>query len=230
MGQFWAQKFLNNLRLGQLMWCGVVRCVVCGVCSRFSWVRPRFAPPSVGPPSPPPDRPKFRVFSSPATIFVHYFLSLWGSSRGILVVCVGGDPQMCTFGLSKMCTFQGPHHQNSTRRPQEREERKKIVERGKSAKFWAPTLRGPTLRGPTLRGLVFAHPGGREGGGKIGPVAKISIRFVGPKSKKRPHRPKSNWPESNGPKSSVPQPVPSSLLVAAVQTPLHSVATHDAST
>ena len=42
------------------------------------------------------------------------------------------------------------YHQNSTRRPQEREERKKIVAReGKTnAKFGAPTLRGPTIRAP----------------------------------------------------------------------------------
>ena len=61
------------------------------------------------------------------------------------------------------------HHQNSTKGPQERERRKKIVteEGKKSAKFWTPhpsgpnhleqhpsgpQIRHPTLRGPTLRG------------------------------------------------------------------------------
>ena len=43
------------------------------------------------------------------------------------------------------------HHQNSTKGPQEKEERKLWREEGKkSAKFWAPTLRGPTLRGSTF--------------------------------------------------------------------------------
>ena len=52
---------------------------------------------------PPPDRPTFSVFvPSPAPIFA-LFLSLWGSSRGILVVFESRDPQMRTFvvlGLS----------------------------------------------------------------------------------------------------------------------------------
>ena len=79
------------------------------------------------------------------------------------------------------CTFEGPglqkHHQNSTRRPPERDkERKWERERDKKAKFRAPTLRAltfsrsgphpstpplgpPTLRGPTLWGL---HPSKRH--------------------------------------------------------------------
>ena len=58
-------------------------------------------------------------------------------------------------------TFEGPglqRHQNSTRRPP-REGRKKEKSGGrgkkKSAKFWAPTVRGPTfyhLRGPNFLG------------------------------------------------------------------------------
>ena len=51
------------------------------------------------------------------------------------------------------CTFQGrrfKHHPNSTKGPQREEKRKKTVagEDKKSAKFWAPTLRGTTLSGP----------------------------------------------------------------------------------
>ena len=182
-GQFLvAQTFLNCV-----VWCGEVWCVVCGVvCSRFSWVRPRFAPPSVGPPSAGP--PKISRFcSSPATIFIHSSLSLGVFSWNSGGVCWRGPSNVHVWAL-QTCTFQGPRASN-TRRPQEREERKKIVagEGKKSSKFWAPTLLGATLRGhpsgphpfrgPTLRGLVFAHPGGREGGGRIGLVEKISMRF-----------------------------------------------------
>ena len=56
------------------------------------------------------------------------------------------------------------HHQNSTKEPQERERRKKIVGEGKkSAKFWAPhpsglTLLAFTLQAFTLRGPPFGAP------------------------------------------------------------------------
>ena len=94
---------------------------------------------------PPPDRPKIRSFFPPAPIFA-LFVSLWGSSRGILVVFLKRrDPQMYTFGLSgcrvtppefhttareiQTSTFEAPgaskHHQNSMRRPPEREEKEK---------------------------------------------------------------------------------------------------------
>ena len=45
------------------------------------------------------DRPKFYAFfPSPATIFILSSL-FWGSSRGILVVFEGRDPEMCTLGV-----------------------------------------------------------------------------------------------------------------------------------
>ena len=83
-------------------------------------------PPGRHPPDrPPPDRPKFRsFFPSPAAKFVLFF-PLWGSSRGILVVFEGRDPQMCTRrGFtrqpenSKCAHLRVPsfkHHQNSLR-------------------------------------------------------------------------------------------------------------------
>ena len=73
--------------------CVVVWCV--GVCSRFSWVCPRFGP------SPPPDSPspgprKISLFFFPLPPLFS-FLS-WGSFRGIFGgVIEGRDPQMCSF-------------------------------------------------------------------------------------------------------------------------------------
>ena len=56
-------------------------------------------------------------------------------------------------------SWSSKHHQNSTRRPPEREEKNEFCGgRGeKSAKFWPSTLRGLHPSGPTLRGL---HPSG----------------------------------------------------------------------
>ena len=63
-----------------VLWC----CVVWGVCSRFSWVRPRFGC------SPGPLLPSSRTAQNFAlcSLSRHNFLSSlsWGSSRGILVV------------------------------------------------------------------------------------------------------------------------------------------------
>ena len=63
-----------------------------------SWVEalPELAQMPTAPslPSPSPDRPFALFFLSPTGKF-HSFFSLWGSSRGILVVFVGRDPQMC---------------------------------------------------------------------------------------------------------------------------------------
>ena len=59
------------------------------------------------------------------------------------------------------------HHQNSTRKPSERQKERKWEREGKkSAKFCSPTLRGPTLRGAALRSPTIgappfgAHPSG----------------------------------------------------------------------
>ena len=104
-------------------------------------------------------------FPPPATIF--FLLSLsWGPFVEFWWCLKRRGPEMCTFGVlglsceapaapkpqglhtiktrAQTCTFQGPglqttHHQNATKRPQERERRMKIVAGGgkKRAKFWA---------------------------------------------------------------------------------------------
>ena len=69
----------------------VVVVVVVGSVLLWLWV---WTPPDRLPPDrPPPDRPKFRSFF-PLSIFV-LFLSLWGSSRGILVVFVKTGTLKC---------------------------------------------------------------------------------------------------------------------------------------
>ena len=104
--------------------------------------------------------------------FAFFFTSLpsSGSSRGILVVFFwASDAQMCTFGVlgqphrtrekTKGKTFEFPglpkHHQNSTRRPPEREkERKREAGVGtKRAKFWV--VRQRTIR-PKLKLVWFS--------------------------------------------------------------------------
>ena len=56
---------------------------------------------------------------------------------------------------SKRAYLSAPalHHQNSTRRPPEREEKNEFCGEGKKARNFGPppTLRGPTLPAPTLR-------------------------------------------------------------------------------
>ena len=75
----WANPFLANVVSACVCGCVlcdcVFNCVLCvSVCADSS-----------------PDSP----------IFVFFSLSLWGSSRGILVVFFEGwDPEMCTFGIS----------------------------------------------------------------------------------------------------------------------------------
>ena len=142
--------------------------------------------------------PKFRVFSLLRHSFYSSF-SLLGSFRGILLVFEGRNPEMCTFGvLGLSCASPGgpvwwgqKHHQNSTKGPQERERRKKIVaEEGKrSAKFWALHLSGFHLRGSTLRGL---HPSG--------PTLGAST-LSGPHTLWSKKSTSKNWPKSNSPKS-----------------------------
>ena len=57
-------------------------------------------PPSAGPPTPPPDRPKFRFFfPSPALIFRYFSLSLGVFSWNFGGVFEGRDPLMSTFGV-----------------------------------------------------------------------------------------------------------------------------------
>ena len=71
---------------------GVLVCVCVFVCVCVCVCVVRTALP---PDRPPPDRPKFRYcLPSPALIFV-LFLSLWGSSRGILVVFLMAGTLSC---------------------------------------------------------------------------------------------------------------------------------------
>ena len=65
------------------------------------------------------------VFLSPPRLpFSFFFSSLWGSSRGILVLFFESrNPRMHTFGLSGSKRSRRFKHQNSTRRPPQEEER-----------------------------------------------------------------------------------------------------------
>ena len=83
------------------------------------------------------------------------------------------------------------HHQNSTRRPQEREERKKIV---------APHPSRPTLRGPTLRGPFFLGSGPHPSGAHVSGF-EAPLPFWAPED----HRPPEPAPHPNRP----PLPPPS---------------------
>ena len=117
------------------------------------------------PDNPPPDRPKFRSFYS------------------------GGPP-----GFHTTCTFQGPrrfkHHQNSTKGPQERERRKKIVAERKKRNFppfgtppfwappfWAPPFGAPPFGPPPFGAALFLglglHP--------LGPHPSRAPHYVVPK-------------------------------------------------
>ena len=210
-----AQTFLNCVCCvcECCVCCGVVVCR-CGV--SVGWVCVQdfrgcvqdLLPPSVGPPSAGP--PKIsRFFSSPATIFIHSSLSLGVFSWNFGGVCWRGPSNVHVWAL-QTCAFQGPCASN-TRRPQEREERKKIVagEGKKSAKFWAPTLLGATLRG-----LVFAHPGGREGGGRIGLVEKNLYEiFLGLSRKKGPIGPSRIGLSRIGPSRACPNQSPLHFLM-----------------
>ena len=191
LGQFLvAQTFLNCV-----VWCGEVWCVVLwcvGGCVFKIFVGASKICSPLRRTPPPPDRPNFRAFVPLPPQFSFILPSLWGSSRGILVVCVGGTFRCALFFLSKRAHFRAPTLQTPPKfhekTPREGRKKENCGGRGeKSSKFLAPTLlgatlRGPTIRGPhpsgphpsgpTLRGLVFAHPGGREGGGGEGGLAQ----------------------------------------------------------
>ena len=119
---------------------------------------------------------------------------------------------MCTFGLSKTCTFERPGASNTTKIPREdtqRETKRAKMGAGerKSAKFWAPRpsgprpagphpsrptlqgprLRGPRLRGPTLRGPTFS---------RFGPPALRGPTLCGPKIQHPKISRSRNWPNS----------------------------------
>ena len=190
LGQFLvAQTFLNCV-----VWC-VVLCV-CGVCcvcvlwccgvsvwcvggvcvQDFRGCVQDLLPSSVGPP--PPDRPKFRAFVPLPPQFSFILPSLWGSSRGILVVCVGGDPQMCTSGLSKRAHFRAP----TTKIPREdpkrgrKKERKLWGERGKKARnFGPPPFWAPPFRSPPFGALFLPTLGGGRGEGEDWPKSKKTL-------------------------------------------------------
>ncbi len=148
------QKWLEPKWVCCLVLCCVVCCLVCclvlcevccvrcggvSVCSRFSWVRPRFARtnlnrtrPSAGPP---------KIFPSPATIF---FLS--GIHPSSCETPSAWGPHTTARELQTR-TFQGSGHERTPKR----EERKKIVAgEGKKARnfgpppFWLHPVRGVT--------------------------------------------------------------------------------------
>ena len=152
----------------------LVLCVVWGVCSRFSWMRPRFGC-SPGPPlprTPPPQDPKspaqnFALFSFSRHNFLSFFPLL-----GVLSLNFGGvledwDPQMFTFGISgcrpaalgppgfqttarelQTCTFQG----RAIQTPPKFNER--TPKRGrKERKLWQERKKGQNFGPPT-------HPSG----------------------------------------------------------------------
>ena len=156
-----------------LVW--VWRCCGCGCCGCCWFGLPRT---TFRRTLPPPDRPKFRSFSSFSRHRFAVSASLWVSSRWILVVFWRPEPwNVHVWALGLSCeTPAAPrdraagarrsprtpnvhiwaphrfkHHQNSTRRHPERKEKNEFCggTRKKSAKFWAP-IRGPTLRGPTF--------------------------------------------------------------------------------
>ena len=157
--------WFHSFRVGvSRFWFGHVRC-------------PRDRPSRDRPPPdrPPPDRPKFHSLFSLSRRKICSFLP----SLGVFSLNFGGvfedrDPQMCTLGLSgcrvkprrpglartrqpenSKRTFERPgrfkHHQNSTRRPPEREEKNEFcggTGKKKARNFGAPTFRGHTLRPP----------------------------------------------------------------------------------
>ena len=166
--------------------CGVVcrvRCVVRGVCSRFSCVLPRPLRRTSPPDSPPPDRPKCRsLFPFPATIFFLSSLS-WGCSRGILVVFLKAGTLKCARLEFLVCRvkprahFRAPALQNTTRRPP-REGRKKdnCGGRGKKKREmlglppFGPHLGAPLFGALPFRGPPFgAHPQGAHVSGFVAP-------------------------------------------------------------
>ena len=119
------------------------------------------------------------------------------------------DPQMCTFGLSGCHVKPGghqtgppelahdslrtpnvhisghlrfKHHQNSTKGPQERERRKKIVaEEGKKTKFWAPHPSGLHPSGPHFFWVWWPNNGLAKIGTKtrLIPVQGSGFRVLG---------------------------------------------------
>ena len=134
-------------------------------------------------------------------------------------------PQMCTFGLSDcrvkprrphqtrppglahdsrrtpLSAMALQHHQNSTKRPPEREkERKWRQEKEKKREILGPhrsepTVRSPTLRGPTLRGPHFfwVCPPPFEGPTMTPEMLAKKLDW--------PKLVKSGWPKRDGPKS-----------------------------
>ena len=126
-------------------------------------------------------------FPSPTTIFIDWVLTL------------NFGPRTPNVHISGPRRFK--HPQISTKGPpREREERKNMWQerkKKKSAKFWAPTLRGSTLWGPTLRGPTFS---------KFGP------KMDWPKMD-WPKMVKKGWPKMDWPKTV------SALLASPVRGP-----------
>ena len=160
-------------------------------------------------------------FPSPAPIFV-LFLSLWGSSRGMLVVFLNSGTLKCArlgspcetpaaSGLAMRtpkCIFSGPrrfkHHQNSTKGPPREGGKNENCggRREKKARnFGPPTFRGPTFRRPIFF-WVSAPPCGPHHDTRTPRSKWIGQKWIGPNCIGQ------NWidPKLTGPKPRLPKP------------------------
>ena len=160
------------------------------------------------PPTPSAGRPfpwtaqNFALFFLSRRKFLPFF-SLWGSSRGILVVFEAPCPQnvhVCSGCRAK------PRWPQS---PQEREERKKIVAgEGKKTKFWAAQRRGSGGGGGP--GEEGGRPGGGGGGSGRAPKSWTNTHTHTHTHSRNTHTDRhtkstiwANWSDSNWPKSTI---------------------------
>ena len=209
---------------------------------------PSTGQPSTGQPSAGPPKISLFFFSLLPPQFSFFFLSLGVFSWNFLGVFEDRNPEMCTFGLSGCRVkpwrphqtgppglahdsprtpnvhISGPrrfkHNQNSTKGPQERERRKKIVaEEGKKREilgpppFWAPPFGAPPFGAPLFPGLGLHPLGLHPSRAPHFVVPKFNIQKLAeveigrsrnwPKSKlaeveigRSRNWPKSNWPNS----------------------------------
>ena len=154
-----------------MVWVSRCRVVVrwCGVCSKFSWVRPKFgrspdsppldpspdSTPSAGPPSAGPPKISLFFFSSPATIFIlssslgGHFVEFWPGFH-----TTAREPKRAHFRVPALES----HHQFHETTPKRGRKNENSGEREKkSAKFWAPHPSGP-FGPPTFGTLAFGDP------------------------------------------------------------------------
>ena len=117
---------------------------------------------------PPPDRPKFRSFSS------------LSRHRSFFSTRPGRRGSHTTAREFQTCTFQGTctskHHQNSTRKPPEREQRMKfpVAPHPSGQPLSAPSPLGPRPAGPT----PFGAPT-QKGGAPMGKTHSKTLTKIG---------------------------------------------------